>query len=71
MRLMIGQEGARIIELFSKPKNGLADTEAYKVELSEGLAAMEQAIGGEYLIGDQISLADTLLYPWFERWVII
>lgn len=40
MRLMLSKEGARIIELFSKPKNGLADIEAFKVELKEGLAAM-------------------------------
>lgn len=40
MRLMIGKEGARIIELFSKPKNGLANVEEYKAELREGLAAM-------------------------------
>lgn len=41
MRLMIGREGARIIELFSKPKNEpVANIEEYKAELQEGLAAM-------------------------------
>lgn len=28
-------------------------------------------IEGAYLLGESISLADVLIYPWFERWVIV
>ena len=26
---------------------------------------------GPFLLGNEISLADILIYPWFERWAII
>lgn len=35
------------------------------------LEKVENSIEGSYLLGDCISLADLMIYPWFERWIII
>ena len=40
-------------------------------EVDGFLRKVEDTIEGTFLLGEQITLADVMIYPWFERWVII
>jgi glutathione S-transferase len=35
------------------------------------LRVIDAAIEGDYFLGSRIRLIDVLIYPWFERWVIL
>lgn len=72
MRLLISQQCSHLIELFNKAKfKKIVSIEDYQQELRNALRDIECAIEGDYLLGKEISLADIMIYPWFERWVIL
>lgn len=45
--------------------------EKFKEEISSFLEKFENAIEGPFILGKDLSLVDLLVYPWFERWVVI
>jgi glutathione S-transferase len=72
MRLMMGQQSAAVIELFNKAKyKQFSSLEDYRQEIRQVLTEMDAAIRGDYLMGEAVTLADLMIYPWFERWIIL
>ncbi len=40
-------------------------------EVDGFLRKVQDTIEGTFLVGENITLADVMIYPWFQRWVII
>lgn len=69
---MIGQQSAAVIELFNKAKSKqITSIEDYREEIRKVLTDMDTTIRGDYMMGENITLADLMIYPWFERWIIL
>lgn len=37
-------------------------------KIDQALNKIEKEIVGPFVLGEQFSLADIFIYPWFERW---
>lgn len=58
--------------LFDKVKyKQVTSTEDFQKEVRGVLGEFETAIRGDFMLGKDVSLADLLIYPWFERWIIM
>jgi glutathione S-transferase len=69
---MISNECSDLIQLFNKPKLKLVtNIKDYQEELKQVLSSINKLIEGDFFLGSQISLIDIMIYPWFERWIII
>jgi len=55
-------------DFHTKPKEA---QEASLQKWSAGLKALNDQIVGPYVLGDQFTLADILIYPWFERATVL
>jgi glutathione S-transferase len=72
MRYWINGINAEMISIFDRAKfRKVQSIEDFLVEIDVFLAKVDKTIEGKYLLKDGISLADLMIYPWFERWVII
>jgi glutathione S-transferase len=72
MRVWISQINAHMISIFDRAKlKQIGPVEDFLAEVEAFLQKVENNIEGSYLLGEEISLADVLIYPWFERWVIL
>ncbi len=46
--------------------------DTHKAELRTALEKLDSTLAnGPWLLGDQLTLADLELYPWFERWAVL
>ena len=71
MRIWISQQNEQIISIFNRGKmKQIGVLEDYVKEVDDFLQKIDNSIEGPFLLGE-ISLADVLIYPWFERWVIL
>ena len=72
MRIWITQLNVELISLFDRGKlKQVGVIEDFVKEVDVFLQKVDNSIEGSFLLGEQISLADVLIYPWFERWVIL
>jgi glutathione S-transferase len=72
MRLLIGQQSAAVMGLFDKVKyKQVTSMEDFQQEVRRVLGEFEAVVKGDYMLGKDVSLADLLIYPWFERWIIM
>jgi glutathione S-transferase len=61
-----------VVDLFIRVKKKQYESiESFREEARNLLKYFDKEIVGPYILGESISLADLLVYPWFERWVII
>ena len=72
MRIWISQHNNELISFFDKAKMKKIEVmEDYIKQMDDFLQKVESTMEGPFLLGNQVSLADILIYPWFERWAII
>lgn len=72
MRLLIVQQSAAVIGLFDRVKyKQVTSMEDFQKEVRQVLGEFDAAISGDFMLGKDVSLADLLIYPWFERWIIM
>lgn len=74
MRLFIQNVIPKFISAFysvhlyqAKPEE---EQQKIKSNILNTLQLIDQNIKGPYVLGEEVSLADVLLYPWFERWCV-
>lgn len=74
MRRIIQEAPGKVISAFYSTRNyhkrPEAEQQAVRAKIEENLKAVEALIEGPYVLGETFSLADILLYPWYERWFI-
>jgi glutathione S-transferase len=74
LRRFIQEVPGKLISAFYSTRNYHIKNEAEQAEvinkLLENLRIVEREIQGPFVLGDTFTLADALLYPWFERWSV-
>jgi glutathione S-transferase len=73
-RLWVSWASDTLIPLYYQLLRGqdTEEREAVKERLTAALARLDKALQeGPWLLGEQLSLADLELYPWFERWGVL